>query len=269
MLEIVSAMFANAPVLNPDGSRGINIVHDYGQGGQFGGGNHVPDDDGVIVGTVLSPEYDAIFGANFNANRLGYFHYVLMPHRYITGSITNSSGYAEISGPLVDEIIVSLYCYATTTNVAYTIAHELGHNLRLLHGGNTNCNYKPNYPSLMNYDFQFRGIPSTCSELEFGLGQPNFSSGVLSSLDELALNEAAGVCGTGRDWNMNGQIDPSLVASNINPGSANWECGGSHTVLTDHDDWRGMFIPIRTPQNGGGSEPEEGVLCDSTPPELK
>src|SRR3712207_8659716 len=43
--------------------------------------------------------------ANFAANRHGYFHYCLMPHRY--NSTSGSSGQAEING---DDLIVSLYC---------------------------------------------------------------------------------------------------------------------------------------------------------------
>ncbi len=37
--------------------------------------------------------------------------------------------------------------------------HELGHNLGLKHGGDDIVNYKPNYYSVMNYLFQFPGIP--------------------------------------------------------------------------------------------------------------
>ena len=69
--------------------------------------------------------------ANFAANRRGYFHYVLMPHRYDTNS--DSSGQAEIAG---DDLVVSLYCFGYDANVANTIMHEVGHNLGLHHGGN-------------------------------------------------------------------------------------------------------------------------------------
>ena len=37
--------------------------------------------------------------------------------------------------------------------------HELGHNFELLHGGSTCDNYKPNYLSVMNYNFYTTGIP--------------------------------------------------------------------------------------------------------------
>jgi hypothetical protein len=35
----------------------------------------------------------------------------------------------------------------------WLLMHEVGHSLGLLHGGNENINYKPNYPSVMNYRY--------------------------------------------------------------------------------------------------------------------
>ena len=70
------------------------------------------------------------------------------------GTNSNSSGQAELPG---DDLIVSLQCFGSTSNVANTIMHELGHNLGLHHGGNVDANYKPNYNSVMNYRFQFPG----------------------------------------------------------------------------------------------------------------
>ena len=57
-----------------------------------------------------------------------------------------------------DDLIVSLYCAGSDGNVANTILHEVGHNLGLRHGGNVDCNYKPNYNSVMNYRYQFPGV---------------------------------------------------------------------------------------------------------------
>jgi hypothetical protein len=47
----VTAMFANAPVTNPDGSTGIHVVHDYGQGGATSGGNLVTGYSAVLPDT--------------------------------------------------------------------------------------------------------------------------------------------------------------------------------------------------------------------------
>jgi predicted Zn-dependent protease len=46
---------------------------------------------------------------------------------------------------------------------AGTLMHEFGHNLGLRHGGNENTNRKPNYISIMSYNYhktslvRFRG----------------------------------------------------------------------------------------------------------------
>ncbi len=94
-LAAVTAMFAGAPNGNPDGTTGIHFIHDYGQGGAFTGGNLIADPDGVIAGGVSGTEYLAHKAANFAANRNGYFHYTLLPHRYNTTS--GSSGQAEVA----------------------------------------------------------------------------------------------------------------------------------------------------------------------------
>ena len=49
-LEKVRAAYAAAPVSNPDGSTGIFVIQDYGQGGAFTGGNWVADANGVLAG---------------------------------------------------------------------------------------------------------------------------------------------------------------------------------------------------------------------------
>ena len=226
----VELAFLNAPVNNPDGSTGIVLVQDYGQGGAFQGGNLINDSDGVLTGGVNSAEFLAHKANNFAANRNGYFHYVIFPHRYNTNS--GSSGQAEING---DDMIVSLYCFNSTGNVANTIVHELGHNLSFLHGGNTSCNYKPNYNSVMNYRYQFPGVDDNCTPP--GDGILDYSSGLNISLNENSLDETAGICGnTPWDWNNNTVIDGSPVSVDINSESNN-NCGGTLTVLQDYDDW--------------------------------
>lgn len=230
-LNMVTAMFAAAPVLNPDGSTGIHFIHDAGQGGLLTGGSLIADADGVLSGGVGGFEYSQHKEQSFAANRRGYFHYVILPHRYNTDS--NSSGQAEIGG---DDMIVSLYCAGSDSNVAHTIAHELGHNLFLLHGGNTSCNYKPNYNSVMNYRYQFPGIDTNCTPP--GNGVLDYSIGSRLSLDENHLDENVGICGAPPwDWNGNAVIE-SDVSFDINADDDfQILCGGTLTVLTDYDDW--------------------------------
>jgi hypothetical protein len=179
------------------------------------------------------------------ANRQGIFHYVVMAHWH-TSSL-GSSGQAELPG---NDLIVSLGCYVSTTNVANTIMHELGHNLNLQHGGNESCNWKPNCNSVMNYRFQFPGIDTSCDALG-NSGESNvldYSRGTRISLDENNLNESAGVCVCGAvpiDWNFSGSIQ-SGIAYDLNRSSEypnastavdNSFSAAALTTLNDYDDW--------------------------------
>ena len=64
--------------------------------------------------------------------------------------------------------------------------HEIGHTMQLHHGGVDDWNYKPNYPSLMNYELgdSFDGSPATIAETKI-----QYSRGLLTDLDESNLSE--------------------------------------------------------------------------------
>jgi len=64
-----------------------------------------------------------------------------------------------------------------------TLMHELGHNLGLGHAGKaTTPNCMPNYPSVMNYLYQTRGLTDS-----FGNEQVDYSNGLLRPLNEGSL----------------------------------------------------------------------------------
>ena len=264
MLARVAASFAAAPVPNPDGVDGIKMIQDIGQGGVLDGGNLVADADGVLSNGVNSAEFLGMKAANFATNRRGYFHYAVLPHRYNTSS--SSSGQAELPG---NDLIVSLYCAVSTVNVANTIMHELGHNLNLFHGGDDSCNYKPNYNSVMNYRYQFPGVDSNCTPA--GDGVLDYSIGSRIDLDETSLDETQGTCGTpSYDWNGNSAIE-SGVAFDINSqdGSENITCGGTLTVLRDHDDWGNVQLAQVGFGDGASPVAPEIVDCTNVPPEAR
>ncbi len=226
-----TAFSSASTVTNPDGSTGVNVINDYGQGGAFTGGTVVADADGVIAGGVDDAQFQAFKGANFAANRNGYFHYVLLPHNYDTNS--GSSGQAEIDG---DDLIVSLQCYLSTENVANTIMHELGHNLNLRHGGDENLNYKPNYNSVMNYIYQFPGINNNCTLP--GAGVLSYSVGVRINLNENSLSEPNGVCnGPAIDWNGDGDATDTGLSRNLNP-----QYDNVLGILHDFNDWAAVKL---------------------------
>ena len=260
-LARVSAMFQGAPITNPDGSTGINVIHDYGQGGAQVGGNLVTGYDAVLAG-ALDAQYHEIKQKNFDPKRLGYFHYVLMAHRYNGGS--NSSGYAEIVG---DDMIVSLYCARSDVNVGNTIAHELGHNLGLDHGGFEPCNDKPNYNSIMNYRYQFAGVDAGCVASGSN-STANFSRGDRVALDENALNEPQGVCGTQPiDWNRDGAMQAALTMDlNASHGGT---CGGTLTQLEDFDDWANLTYAGVLDKHGLLKNIQRETECAGAPPPEK
>jgi hypothetical protein len=255
LLDRVSTAFASAPVPNPDGTTGITLIHDFGQGGAFTGGNFIDDADGVVDG--FGSEYNAYKAANFAANRLGYFHYVIMPHQYNDRS-NFSSGLAFIIG---SDMIVSLQCYNDNDGVGNTIMHELGHNLGLQHGGFEYVNYKPNYNSVMNYNYQFPGVDNDCTPP--GDGVLDYSRNQRITLDESALNESNGICnGVDWDWNFNGNIE-----SNVS-----WDLNGDVVLqpLSDYDDWSNLVYDF-SPGTGAGAAPHrlsapQVAVCDNPPP---
>jgi hypothetical protein len=94
------------------------------------------------------------------------FHYLLFAYSQNASGSGGSSGIAEMPG---NDFIVTLGNWglaatpATELNrlinyQAATIMHELGHNLGLHHGGDEDLNYKPNYYSIMNYEYQLEGL---------------------------------------------------------------------------------------------------------------
>lgn len=255
-LEQLRQIFAVAPVPNPNGQSGINVINDIGQGGQLTGANIIAIPNGTIQGDVFGADFASYKSANFSPNRLGYFHYAIHAHRYTANP--GSSGYAELVG---DDFIVTLQCAAFNSNVLNTTMHELGHNLGLLHGGDSSCNRKPNYNSIMNFSFQFQGQDINCDRL--GDGVTNFSIGTRIVLNENSLDESAGVCGTlAIDWNNNGIIENGIQAD-LNFDSNNL-CGGQFTVLTDFNDWANLVL-ASLPGAPSGGGPLGGVSCQDTP----
>ncbi len=175
LAEIVKT-FANAPRLNPDGSRGIDI--------------HLDLDDEVALDTQLYPvetDFDAIKDANFDADRQPMYHYMIWADRYNFGS---SRGCRSGSTRLISSSPWGLGTAArggTDDQKIGTFIHELGHNLNLRHGGGDNENYKPNYISVMSYAFQVVGVNGPNGPVF------DYQRFDLPDLDETVLDEVAGL----------------------------------------------------------------------------
>ncbi|XXF77399.1 pre-peptidase C-terminal domain-containing protein [Myxococcaceae bacterium GXIMD 01537] len=98
--------------------------------------------------------------SSFNPERRPYFHYAVWGYRH-TSNTTCSSGLAELLG---NDLIISMACWSSPSQAEQrgTFIHELGHNLALSHNGNDVSNqYSSVHNSVMNYRYQFSGVPST------------------------------------------------------------------------------------------------------------
>ncbi|MCX5849677.1 MAG: hypothetical protein NTW65_09525 [Deltaproteobacteria bacterium] len=214
--------FNNAPVSNPDGTKGIHL--------HIITGNVVPYSKVVTLFSEHNATNcsgpDSQYLANLksqsmDAARTMAFHYALIADLNTCDSQLScnacdftkhepkykSSGFAIMHGK---DFIVSLgnlwdrgsYKGDTATNAVYNrniagvFMHELGHNFGLRHGGGDEDapNYKPNYLSIMNYRYQLNGIPSTTGP------RIDYSREALRTLDETQLDEIAGL----------GSSDPTL-----------------------------------------------------------
>jgi hypothetical protein len=147
--------------------------------------------------------------AILEAKRYAY-HYCLFAHsiEVLNKTVftnTTAGGIAECPG---NDFVVSLGAWTggvgSRDEQAGTFMHELGHNLGLNHGGGDKVNYKPNYLSVMNYQFHtsktLRNRPLT------------YSSAKLRTLTESGLDETTGLNGANWDWTVYSGV---LKANNV------------------------------------------------------
>ncbi len=262
-LQRVTAAFAAAPVMNPDGTTGITAHLELSEQAV----EHRQELD--LDGTFQSIK-QAYFGtaaerasatalAKLGARRLVY-RYALFAHAQSGGKW---SGIADLPG---NDLMVTLGWFGppiqghnqgTVDEQAGTLMHELGHTLNLRHGGSDNISCKPNYLSVMNYSFQFDGSPV--------VGRPlDFSRAALPSLDENNLSEPAGIGGpsgsvtawydpmiTGIDmytsagdapidWNDDGNANSTGLSADITLG-----CSTGLQLLPGFDDWSNLKLNFR------------------------
>jgi len=248
VLDEIVAVFASAPVSNPDGVDGINI--------------HLDLDNQVAYDNDLNNVYTEFYNlkaANFDPTRTAVYHYMIWADRYSGGT---SSGLSF--GIPATDFIVTLGGWnsgtgGTDNQKIGTFIHELGHNLNLTHGGSDHTNYKPNYLSVMNYRFQTSGVYRDGS-----WGNFDYQRFYLPALDEMDLDETAGLnsvdastygtyhtCWNSGSWvfsaNANGPIDwdcdtddtETSVAADIN-------YDGYVEALGSQDNWASIVF------HGGG-----------------
>jgi hypothetical protein len=251
VMDRIAAVFANAPVPNPDGVDGIKLHLDLDDQVPLptNSTKTIPWDDGNVG---LFFEYKDQY---FTPYRVPVYHYMIWA--YIYASHTKSlAPYAIGISPNVPgtEFIVTLGKFnndtgGTDDDKVNAFVHEFGHNLNIRHGGQNLYNYKPNYFSQMNYWWAITGVSKNG---QYITGYQPFS---LPTLDETNLNETVGLkatdgllagyttyyyCPNGSqksapadgpiDWNCDGDTNDTSVSSDINK-------DGTKDKLNSQNDW--------------------------------
>jgi len=243
---IIEDAFDTAPVLNPDGSQGISIHIDRGQGAPFNqGGTVLADHTLMDFGPNATPGYVDFFtykgdAANFATARKDIFHYCIfgraMPGGY--------SGRGEIWGN--DFIVTFATSIVWGTDIAEvgTFIHELGHNLSLRHGGidngavDANLTNKPNHESTMNYRYQMAGVSTDCDFTSENIH--TYSMGMFKTVDEASVNENIGICNnTSLDMNGSGTITNERMDVNLNRTNTD--------IHVNYNDWGNLKLNFRLP----------------------
>jgi len=187
----------------------------------------------------------------------------------------------------------------TALQQAGTLMHEVGHNLGLSHAGLLRLpNCMPNYPSVMNYLYQVRGLTGADAKPHI-----DWSMGKLKSFDEGVLPEAPGAfgavnyrlrfygppLGSGEgiakahcdgtpitefnpavrleatvigtpDWNRNGNVD-NPYAFDVNYTGRMQDGAGGGKLFVDSDDWGNLNLQqIGARLNPNGLSVDVGAL---------
>jgi hypothetical protein len=266
----VTAAFNSFPVTNPDHTPGIHLHLDAGPDSIMNPVNNnakwgALSRANAIRNGLRFPDWpgsdwhqlDTFRNANVDLARRGIFHYVLYVDEIGCNADASicSTGYSRgIPGhDLVlakddpDDPLHQIRGVSTDQQEAVTLAHELGHNLGLGHGGRQRdddplsqfANRKANYLSIMNYFYSNTGLVRS----DGSDGFIQFSSQELDPLDVNDLDEADGLTPNPADhWRVyhlcpNGKRSPGSDAW----GAIDWNCdgptanGSSNPNLQSHD----------------------------------
>ncbi len=255
---------------------GINeAYHDLGNASA-----KVPFAQGIELGAAGDKANFYTYKAgHMDIRRRNIFYYMLFAYSRNADGSAGSSGVAEVNG---NDSIIALGNWGLVTDSnrlinyqASTLMHEWGHNLGLLHGGNDNVNYKPNYFSIMNYHYQLSGLPTldnnpgdryylyrrnnygdcslitSISQLTNNYNSAtfkmDFADGAGTPIAEGTISESAGLNRPGSssiDYNCNGSI--STISKDLNG-------DGATNTLNGFDDWGNINVIFLRKYSGADS----------------
>jgi uncharacterized repeat protein (TIGR01451 family) len=271
-IQALKAAFALAPVdaggiPNPDNQSGINLWFDTGDlmedgllvGDDLGGGGDVLPDPVICLDDSFYEAKSLYFDP---ARRLA-FRYVISgisPGENTCADGVVPAGRAELGG---NDFIV----YGTEAGLIF---HELGHTLNLHHGGFQGLNNKPNYVSMMNYNYGFSipqagggelidFAPPLCATCPGGRGA------IPAPLDETQLDETV-VLDPNDSQNMFQFRDLLAITTGWPMNGMDTDGDGSPDV-----DWSGEGMISNAPgpadinEDGKCVEPGPDAVSDTTP----
>ncbi|GKS67807.1 hypothetical protein YTPLAS73_13540 [Nitrosarchaeum sp.] len=279
----VVAAFKNSPVKNPFTGATVGVqLHVIVD-------NSVPHKDQIDFATEFPTIKKNNFGftsetATCNANptpqcisdlnnlldaKRQVFRYALYGHQQ-SGVNQDSSGYAEQPG---NDMLITLGSFTkkvgSVGQQSATLMHELGHTLGLKHGGADTINGKPNYPSLMNYAYQFATVDGGFVDRPLDYSRFAYSTIIAHSLTDGSKISGAPVVpivvgGTGLtpfvtavgntiDWNRNGITETGYSLAVQNFGVQGLDdttiygpiTGTAITGLRSQSDWTKLIFDIR------------------------
>lgn len=266
----IENVFDGAPLINPTGENGINVVIDSSGSVPFWNAVDFNLAQNVALGRE---DFYTLKAANFpNATRGRIYHYGIWANARPNGS----SGRSDVNfdtGNGGDDFIVSFDDFPASTQTEKsrieTFVHEFGHDLSLRHGGTDHATQNPTHNSVMSYNWQLRtstccgnsnasrrlspvygplyyltnGLDETNGAIPTGFSNlTNYSAGMGRNLQENCLNESVGLyAGRAVDWNQDGDTTDACASRDLNGD------GDTGDTVADFPSWASItFVGPRT-----------------------
>ncbi len=251
--------------------------------------------------------FEQIRAQNFVPTGLAQLcHYAVIAHS-LGGTTSTGSSRGFDGSDFVTALAIGDGGIGNTWQQAGTVMHELGHNLGLHHGGavspsstgrlpgDIDTNHKPNYLSVMNYNYQFTGVlqnTASANNQACTVGGTSmyctldYSESALPPLDQSNLHETTGIGASSNyvmkhecsdstsdtgfsnsvvlnaagpiDWNCDSKIASSAVTADIDGDSR------GPTTLNGYDDWDNLNFLVGTIGLGATGTGAQGPEDDTS-----